>query len=146
MNSNLIKDEIFNLAKNGATVIFSTHRMEQVEEICDHIILVNKGQKILDGTVKDVKQQFKENLFKISFDAMPLNTNNDAFTIVKQNEDYSLVVKINEGHTPNDILRYFLQSNASIYSFNEILPSLNEIFIRLVEDTPATRQFQTVTA
>lgn len=146
VNSNLIKDEIFNLAKNGATVIFSTHRMEQVEEICDHIILVNKGQKILDGTVKDVKQQFKENLFKISFDAMPLNTNNDAFTIVKQNEDYSLVVKINEGHTPNDILRYFLQSNASIYSFNEILPSLNEIFIRLVEDTPATRQFQTVTA
>jgi ABC-2 type transport system ATP-binding protein len=146
VNSNLIKDEIFNLAKNGATVIFSTHRMEQVEEICDHIILVNKGQKILDGTVKDVKQQFKENLFRISFDAMPLNTNNDAFTIVKQNEDYSLVVKINEGHTPNDILHYFLQSNAGIHAFNEILPSLNEIFIRLVEDTPATRQFQNLTA
>jgi len=146
VNSNLIKDEIFKLAKNGATIIFSTHRMEQVEEICDHIILVNKGRKILDGTVKEVKQQFKENLFRISFDNMPLNTNNDAFTIVKQNEDYSLVVKINEGHTPNDILRYFLQSNANIYSFNEILPSLNEIFIRLVEDTPATRQFQTVTA
>ena len=146
VNSNLIKDEIFNLAKNGATVIFSTHRMEQVEEICDHIILVNKGQKILDGTVKDVKQQFKENLYRIGFDAMPLNTNNDAFTIVKQNEDYSLVVKINDGHTPNDILRYLLQSNAGIHSFNEILPSLNEIFIRLVEDTPATRQFQNVTA
>jgi ABC-2 type transport system ATP-binding protein len=146
VNSNLIKDEIFNLAKNGATVIFSTHRMEQVEEICDHIILVNKGQKILDGTVKDVKQQFKENLYRISFDAMPLNTNNDAFTIVKQNEDYSLVVKINDGHKPNDILRYFLQSNAGIHSFNEILPSLNEIFIRLVEDTPATRQFQNLTA
>ena len=146
VNSNLIKDEIFSLAKNGATVIFSTHRMEQVEEICDHIILVNKGQKILDGTVKEVKQQFKENLFRIVFDAMPLNTNNDAFTIVRQNEDYSLVVKINDGHTPNDILRYFLQSNASIHAFNEILPSLNEIFIRLVEDTPASRQFQNVTA
>jgi ABC-2 type transport system ATP-binding protein len=146
VNSNLIKDEIFRLAKNGATIIFSTHRMEQVEEICDHIILVNKGQKILDGTVKEVKQQFKENLFRISFDAMPLNTNNDAFTIVRQNEDYSLVVKINEGHTPSDVLRYFLQSNANIYSFHEILPSLNEIFIRLVEGTPAARQFQTVTA
>jgi ABC-2 type transport system ATP-binding protein len=120
--------------------------MEQVEEICDHIVLVNKGQKILDGTVKEVKQQFKENLFRIGFDAMPANTNNDSFTIVRQNEDYSLVVKINEGHTPNDILRYFLQSNASVHSFNEILPSLNEIFIRLVEDTPASRQFQTVTA
>lgn len=146
VNSNLIKDEIFNLAKNGATVIFSTHRMEQVEEICNHIVLVNKGKKILDGTVKEVKQNFKENLFRISFDAMPLNTNNDAFTIVKQNDDYSLVVKINNGNTPNDILRYFLQSNANIFSFNEILPSLNDIFIHLVEGTPATRQFQNVTA
>jgi ABC-2 type transport system ATP-binding protein len=146
VNSNLIKDEIFRLAKNGATVIFSTHRMEQVEEICNQIILVNKGKKILDGTVKEVKQQFKENLFRISFDAMPLNTNNDAFTIVRQNDDYSLVVKINEGYTPNDILKYFLHSNANISSFNEILPSLNEIFIQLVEGTPATRQFQNVTA
>jgi ABC-2 type transport system ATP-binding protein len=146
VNSNLIKDEIFRLSKNGATIIFSTHRMEQVEEICDQIILVNKGQKILDGTVKEIKQRFKENLFGISFDTMPLNTNNDAFTIVRQNEDYSLVVKINEGHTPNDVLRYFLQSNANINSFHEILPSLNEIFIHLVEGTPATRQFQTVTA
>jgi ABC-2 type transport system ATP-binding protein len=100
----------------------------------------------LDGTVKEVKQQFKENLFGISFDTVPLNTNNDAFTIVRQNEDYSLVVKINEGHTPNDVLRYFLQSNANIYSFHEILPSLNDIFINLVEGTPAARQFQTVTA
>lgn len=145
VNSNLIKDEIFSLSKKGATIIFSTHRMEQVEEICDHIILVNKGQKILDGSVKEVKQQFKENLFRISFDAMPLNTNNAAFTIVRQNEDYSLVVKINEGYSPNDILKYFLQSNANIHGFNEMLPSLNDIFIHLVEGTPATRQFQNVT-
>ena len=67
VNSNIIKDEIFRLAKKGATIIFSTHRMEQVEEICDHIVLVNKGKKILDGTVKNVKQDFKKNLFKIGF-------------------------------------------------------------------------------
>src|SRR5664279_2385610 len=65
VNTNLIKDEIFNLAKNGSTVIFSTHRMEQVEEICDHIVLVNKGEKILDGTVTDIKKQFKENIFQL---------------------------------------------------------------------------------
>src|SRR6516165_3378228 len=59
VNSNLIKDEIYNLARNGSTIIFSTHRMEQVEEICDHIILVNKGKKILDGGVNQVKQDFK---------------------------------------------------------------------------------------
>jgi ABC-2 type transport system ATP-binding protein len=62
VNANLIKDEIYRLAHNGATVIFSTHRMEQVEEICDHIALVNKGQKILDGTVSQVKHDFKEHL------------------------------------------------------------------------------------
>ena len=146
VNSNVIKDEIFTLARNGATVIFSTHRMEQVEEICDHIVLMNKGQKILDGTVKGVKQQFKHNLYRIGFDNMPPTTNNDAFQIVKQNDDYSLIVKINEGYTPNQILQYFLQSNANVHSFNEILPSLNDIFIELVEGTPASRQFQTITA
>ena len=146
VNSNVIKDEIFGLAKNGATVIFSTHRMEQVEEICDHIVLVNKGKKILDGTVKNVKQEFKRNEFRISFASMPPNTNNDSFEIVKQNDDYSLIVKIREGSSPNDVLRYFLQSNASIIGFNELLPSLNDIFIQLVEGTPAARQFQTVTA
>ena len=68
VNANLIKDEIFNLAKNGSTVIFSTHRMEQVEEICDHIVLVNKGKKILDGTVKEIKNQFnsKRKVFDFS--------------------------------------------------------------------------------
>src|SRR6188472_2783632 len=66
VNANLIKDEIFRLAKNGASIIFSTHRMEQVEEICDHIILVNKGQKILDGSVQQVKQDFKEHVYRIS--------------------------------------------------------------------------------
>src|SRR3990170_55378 len=68
VNSNLIKDEIFNLAQNGATIIFSTHRMEQVEEICDHIVLVNKGKKILDGTVKEAKQKYKAGLYRIGFD------------------------------------------------------------------------------
>src|ERR1700733_7678122 len=69
VNSNLIRDEIYGLARKGATIVFSTHRMEQVEEICDHIILVNKGQKILDGTVGEVKQQFKENLFSVGLDS-----------------------------------------------------------------------------
>jgi ABC-2 type transport system ATP-binding protein len=146
VNSNVIKDEIFKLAQNGATIIFSTHRMEQVEEICDHIVLVNKGQKILDGTVKTIKQDFKKNLFRIGFSSMPPSTNNGAFDIIRQNDDYSLVVKINQGHTPNDILNYFLQSNASIISFQEILPSLNDIFIQLVEGTPTARQFQPLTA
>src|SRR5258705_1579494 len=71
VNTNLIKDEIFKLAQEGSTIIFSTHRMEQVEEICDHIVLINKVGKKLDGTVKTVKQDFKENLFSDSTEQMP---------------------------------------------------------------------------
>lgn len=145
VNANLIKDEIYRLAKNGASIIFSTHRMEQVEEICDHIILVNKGQKILDGTVKQVKQQFKEHLFRISFEANPLSTTSDVFEVVEARQ-HDLVVKIHEGRKPNDVLQFFLDQQAGIVAFQEILPSLNEIFIRLVEGTPMARQFETITA
>jgi ABC-2 type transport system ATP-binding protein len=143
VNSNLIKDEIYKLAKNGSSVIFSTHRMEQVEEICDHIILVNKGQKILDGTVHQVKQQFKENLFAIGLDQLPGQINTDAFEVIGQGKG-KLIIKIREGHTPNHVLQYFLQQSTGIHSFNEILPSLSDIFIKLVEGTPLSRQFQTV--
>jgi len=146
VNSNIIKDEIYGLAKKGATIIFSTHRMEQVEEICDHIVLVNKGRKILDGTVKNVKQEFKKNLFHIGFTSEPGSSFNNSFEIIKRNDDHSLTVKINEGFSPNDVLNYYLQQQIGIISFNEILPSLNDIFIQLVEGTVASRQFQNLTA
>lgn len=143
VNSNLIKDEIFKLSKKGTTIIFSTHRMEQVEEICDHIVLVNKGKKILDGSVTQIKQDFKENLFRIGFEQLPATYDSTGFQILHEGSN-SLVVKINEGYKPGSILHNFLKQNASIISFNEILPSLNDIFIRKVHDTEATRQFQKV--
>ncbi|MFT3825121.1 MAG: ATP-binding cassette domain-containing protein [Chitinophagaceae bacterium] len=145
VNSNLIKDEIYNLAKKGCSIIFSTHRMEQVEEICDHIILVNKGQKILDGTVDGVKQQFKENLFTIGFEKLPQAFSSPTFQLVNSDKN-ALVIKINEGHRTNDVLQYFLQQDAVVTGFQEMLPSLSDIFIKLVEGTPLTRQFEKVTA
>jgi len=145
VNTNLIKDEIYNLAKNGSSIIFSTHRMEQVEEICDHIILVNKGKKILDGGVGQVKQQHKENLFRIGFDEEPDTFGSAAFEIITK-EHHSLIVKINEGFRSNDVLQYFMQKSVTITAFNEMLPSLNEIFIKLVEGTAHSRQFQSLTA
>jgi ABC-2 type transport system ATP-binding protein len=144
INANLIKDEIYRLAQNGTTIIFSTHRMEQVEEICNNIVLVNKGQKILDGTVQNVKQDFKENLFSIQLENIPAAISSAAFDIVTANKQ-ELIVKINEGFKPNDLLGYFMNSGSSIVSFKEILPSLNDIFIKLVEGTPTARQFQKVT-
>jgi ABC-2 type transport system ATP-binding protein len=145
VNTNLIKDEIYKLAKKGSSIIFSTHRMEQVEEICDHIILVNKGKKILDGSVHGVKQQFKENLFAIGLEEKPAVVQSGAFDVISE-ERNQLVLRIREGYRPNDVLQYFLQQNTGIHSFQEILPSLNDIFIKLVEGTPLARQFEKVTA
>jgi ABC-2 type transport system ATP-binding protein len=144
VNANLIKDEIYGLAQRGCTVIFSTHRMEQVEEICDHIVLVNLGQKILDGTVSSVKQQFKENKFRIQLQEVPANLSADSFELVDQKAN-QLTVKIKEGYKSNDVLKYFLDQNLSIEAYNEILPSLNEIFINLVEGSKSTtRAFQNI--
>jgi ABC-2 type transport system ATP-binding protein len=144
VNTNLIKDEIFRMAQKGHTIIFSTHRMEQVEEICDHIVLVNKGRKILDGTVKKIRQDFKENLFSVGIERSPGDLFYDAPFEEIGIKDKHRVVRIREGHQPNDVLQYLLHQGVTINSFNEILPSLNEIFIKLVEGTPVTRQFQTV--
>ena len=147
VNSNLIKDEIYNLAQRGATIIFSTHRMEQVEEICNHIALVNKGQKILDGTVKQVKQDFKENLFKVSFTDKLLSEHLAIHLFeVKEKGDNDVVIKVDPGYSNNDVLQYFISKGLHIASFNEILPSLNDIFIKLVQGTPTARQFQEIKA
>ena len=144
VNANLIKEEIFNLAKKGSTIIFSTHRMEQVEEICDHIILVNKGKKILDGTVSDIRQQFKENLFTVGSaqtlsNVLPTNL----FTVIKET-DKSITLKIAPGAQSNNVIRYFMDQQVEINQFTEVLPSLNDIFIKLVDGTTAARQFTNV--
>jgi ABC-2 type transport system ATP-binding protein len=146
VNANLIKDEIYGFSQRGSTIIFSTHRMEQVEEICGHIVLVNLGKKILDGTVTQVKQDFKENKFSIQLGEVPASTVSAAFDVVAEKAN-KLTVKIREGFRSNDVLQYFLQQNITVEAFNEILPSLNDIFIHLVEGTKATtRSFQAVRA
>jgi ABC-2 type transport system ATP-binding protein len=142
VNANLIKDEIFNLAKKGSTIIFSTHRMEQVEEICDQIVLVNLGKKILDGTVADVKQQFKQNIFSVQTAGAISLEDNAIFSVVETAQEKTLV-KINQGYQSNDVLAHLLKEKVNIVGYNEVLPSLNEIFIQLVEGThSSTRAFQ----
>ena len=143
VNANLIKEEIFNLAQKGSTVIFSTHRMEQVEEICDHIVLVNKGQKILDGTVTEIKNQFKENIFQVGAQTNAHNLMTYIFEVIKHQPE-KLLIKLQHDSTTNDVLKFFIDQNIAINSFNEVLPSLNDIFIKLVEGTPEARQFQKV--
>ncbi|MES2432171.1 MAG: ATP-binding cassette domain-containing protein [Bacteroidota bacterium] len=142
VNANIIKDEIFNLAKKGCTIIFSTHRMEQVEEICDHIILVNKGKKILDGTVGEIKHQFKENIYQVNVATGAENLMTHIFEVIKHSPQ-QLEIKLQHDSTTNDVLKFFIDQNLMIHSFTEILPSINDIFIKLVEGIPA-RQFQKI--
>ena len=143
VNANLIKDEIFNLAKNGSTIIFSTHRMEQVEEICDHIAIVNKGKKILDGTVPQIKNQFKENVYRLGATTAAHHLMTYIFEVIKHQPN-ELLLKLLHDSTPNDVLKFFINQDVAIHSFNEVLPTLNEIFIKLVEGTPEARQFETI--
>lgn len=131
INSKLIEEEIHNLSAQGKTIIFSTHRMEQVEEICDRIVLVNKGKIILEGEVKELKQRFKQNMFHVAYageiDGKQLNV----FNVIEQTAG-ELTVRFNEAHQGNSLLKLFIEQGVEVTSFNEVLPSINEIFIRKV--------------
>ena len=132
INSNLIKDEIYQLNKNGTSIIFSTHRMEQVEEICENIVLINSGKKVLEGNVNQIKENYKDNLFKIGFKGnLKPNFKNDTFDVVSDSDD-ELIIKLLKGNNPNELLKQLLDSGVEIRSYNEILPTLNEIFIKEV--------------
>ncbi|MCP3933098.1 MAG: ABC transporter ATP-binding protein [Bacteroidetes bacterium] len=136
INTNLIKDEIDKLHKNGTSIIFSTHRMEQVEEICEHIVLIDKGKNVLEGKVKEIKNQFKKNLFNIKFEGdLPVDFSNHA-TVVEQRNN-SVTVQLKDNHASSHLLQFLLSKGVYLTSFNEILPSLNEIFIRQVEGEEA---------
>jgi len=142
VNANVLKDEIFRLAQEGTTVIFSTHRMEQVEEICDKIVLVNLGKKVLDGSVKQIKQDYKENVFSLTLDnpdaVLPTN-----IQLLKK-EQNKLTFHLNEDTNANQVLQHFITQGNSILSFEEILPTLNDIFIKIVQGTSNARAFTTV--
>ncbi|MCU0345563.1 MAG: ATP-binding cassette domain-containing protein [Saprospiraceae bacterium] len=142
INANLIEAEIRELARNGTSIIFSTHRMEQVEEMCEHIVLINKGKNVLEGRVKEVKQRFKENLFRIEYEGQlpgSLLEMPRLFTPKKQDAQ-QLTVQVADGANTNEVLAYLIGQGVPIRSFNEILPSINEIFIRRVSETVGNNQ------
>lgn len=132
INSKLIEDEIHAMSAQGKTIIFSTHRMEQVEEICDDIVLINSGKKILEGSVKELKHRFKENKFRVSFNDEIRNGLLDKLNVVERNTG-EVIVKFEEDHRGNELLKLFVENGVEVTSFNEELPSINEIFIRNVQ-------------
>jgi ABC-2 type transport system ATP-binding protein len=135
INAEIIKNEIFELQANGTTIIFSTHRMENVEEICEDIFLINDGKIILNGNVKAIKQQYKQHLIKVetATDSESNETIESQLEIV-QTYNNQWLFKLKEHQTQNDILKVLLQQQIEILSMHEVLPTVNDIFIQKVKN------------
>jgi len=139
INANLIKDELLGLRQKGTTIILSTHRMESVEELCTHIALINKSKKILDGQVKDVRKQFRSNLFEIEYKGTSVGFANalwTGFELVEtrtQDDHAFAVVKNLNNSSANDLLRQLL-NDVEVISFRERIPTMNDIFIESVQN------------
>ncbi len=135
VNAEIIKNEILELNRNGATIIFSTHRMESVEELCDSITLLNLSHKILDGKVKEIRNQFRTGTYIIEYEGQGVQVSSDApFTALSETiaDDHTqLKLRIKEGRKVNDLLHYMLPLS-NISKFEEVIPTMNEIFIQAV--------------
>lgn len=140
INVNLLKDEILNLKKEGATIIFSTHNMASVEELCDNIALINKSKKILEGKVKDIKSAYKTNTYSIEFDgydgqALPLLPGGfKLLNETREDEMRHIIVNLPQANSQNELLSA-LMPHVNIHAFKEIIPTMNEIFIRTVNES-----------
>ncbi|WP_111307513.1 ABC transporter ATP-binding protein [Confluentibacter sediminis] len=142
INANLIKDEILKLREDGATVIFSTHRMESVEELCDDITLIHKSNKILDGKLVDIKRQFKTNTYEVGIKINETSnleeTLSQKFQVSTANfktlgDELKLNIKLSANDKANDLLG-FLTSQGEVSHFVELIPSVNDIFIQTVKN------------
>ncbi len=143
INATLIKDEILRLRDNGATIIFSTHRMESVEEMCDHIALIHQSNKILDGKLIDIKRANKTNTFEVG-----LMTPNEE-TVLKEleskfsvspaqfksiNDELMCNIKLGDNGSANDLIQY-LSTKGQLTHFVEVVPSANDIFIQTIKNS-----------
>lgn len=141
INANLIKDQILRLRDQGATVIFSTHRMESVEELCDQIALIHKSNKVLDGNLMDIKRQFKSNTYQIGIKPSITNLKEELenrFNVTPANfkslgDDLKLNIKLSDQQSANDLLSY-LSNQGEVSRFVELIPTANDIFIQTVKN------------
>jgi ABC-2 type transport system ATP-binding protein len=142
INANIIKDEILKLRNDGSTVIFSTHRMESVEELCDHIALIHKSNKVLDGNLNDIKRQYKTNTFEVGLvcneqrvikQLISAKFNSVDASFRSLGKELKLNISLKPNQTSNELLN-FLSSNAEVNHFMEVVPSANDIFIQTVNN------------
>ncbi|MFC6998601.1 ABC transporter ATP-binding protein [Rufibacter roseus] len=133
VNANIIRDEILRLREGGCTIIFSTHRMESVEQMCDYIVLINRSKKVLEGSVKEVKTVYRTNTYCVEGQGKLLITSPD-FKVISQKQagnDFSAEVQLEPNVGSNELLRYLLD-RVEIHRFEEKVPSIHDIFVQLV--------------
>ena len=136
VNAELIKDEILELNQKGATILFSTHRMESVEELCDSIALINLSHKILDGSIKSIKNAYRNETYLVEYIGKRLDADdNQPYEVVDElvgeDDSYTIRLKLKPGKSSNDVLQYLLPKT-QINMLKEVIPSMNEIFIERV--------------
>lgn len=142
INASLIKEEILRLRDNGATILFSTHNMASVEELCDHIALINKSKKILEGKVREIKYSYKTNVFQVElagYNKLLKDTLNHDFEVISETHDDDILkaqIKILHDKSTNELLQA-LMPYGNVHAMQEIIPTMNDIFIAKVNsDTP----------
>jgi len=139
INANMLKQEILDQKKNGATIIFSTHNMGSVEELCDHITLINKSRNILEGQIDNIRKQYKSNTYEISFNGDPdkfassLNNHYEIIEKTKINGHQGVKVKLLHQTNENELLSLIIPA-VEVLSFNEVIPSMNDVFIKVVQE------------
>jgi len=145
INTNLLKHEILELKKNGSTIIFSTHDMGSVEELCDNITLINQSRTILEGPVHEIKMSNRTNVFEVGFQGDPVRVKekiDPTCEVAGQDVtgfDYRLKIRASGEITGNDLLKQVM-SVAYVTSFSEVIPTMNEIFIRVVKAQNQTQK------
>lgn len=140
INVNLLKEEILKIKDNGGTIIFSTHNMASVEELCDHIALINNSKKILDGKMNEIKASYKKNIFEILYRNATEGFGVElphAYSLIDETDDGNLKkakIHIPAGTSPNELLN-FATAKVEVHGFSELLPTMNDIFISQVEES-----------
>ena len=134
INAELIKNEVLRLNKEGTTFILSTHRMESVEQLCNNLVMINKSKVVLHGSVNQVRKDFKENVFEISYEGNVDWSGFDAHELENTFEGFQRTkVKNQEGSNCNAVISRLMENNALIHEIKEVIPSMNDIFIKVVK-------------
>lgn len=132
INSNLIRNEILEMHDKGTTIILSTHRMEQVEEFCERIVLINQGRNVLHGEVKELRTRFKENVFDFSFVEKPSEDSLSGYNVISSNAN-SVRLRLDDIREANIFMKNMIEQGYNVSFMDEVLPSMNEIFIKQVK-------------